>query len=66
MTKLSEYLHTSGEADYLGFHHNSVKKGASRGNTPIHRNLVNNYRLFKRSDLDKRLKQVAKSVTRTT
>jgi hypothetical protein len=52
MTKLSEYLRTAEAADYLGDHHNRIRKWAARGDLPLHRNPVNGYRLFKRSDLD--------------
>lgn len=62
MTKLSEYLHTAQAAEYLGVHDNTIRNWAARGDLPVHRNPMNGYRLFKRSDLDKLLKQVAKSV----
>jgi len=55
MTKLTEYLHTAEAAEYLGVHHNTIRKWAARGDIPMHRNPVNGYRLFKRSDLDKLL-----------
>ena len=55
MTKLTEYLHTAEAAAYLGVHHNTIRKWAARGDIPMHRNPVNGYRLFKRSDLDKLL-----------
>ena len=63
MTKLSEYMHTSEAAEYLGVHHNTIRKWAARGDIPMHRNPVNGYRLFKRYDLDKFLKKAAKPVT---
>jgi len=44
MTKLSEYMHTSDAAEYLGVHHNTIRKWASRGDLPMHRNPVNGYR----------------------
>jgi excisionase family DNA binding protein len=60
MTKLSEYLHTAEAAEYLGVHHNTIRNWAARGEFPMHRNPVNGYRLFKRADLDKLLKNAAK------
>jgi excisionase family DNA binding protein len=60
MTKLSEYLHTAEAADYLGVHHNTIRNWAARGEIPMHRNLANGYRLFKRTDSDKLLKKAAK------
>ena len=62
MTKLSEYMHTAEAADYLGVHHNTLRKWAARGDIPMHRNPANGDRLFKRSDLDKFLKKTAKPV----
>jgi excisionase family DNA binding protein len=60
MTKLSEYMHTAEAAEYIGVHHNTLRKWAGRGEIPEHRNPANGYRLFKRSDLDKFLKKAAK------
>ena len=62
MTKLSEYLQTKEAAEYLGIHHNTIRKWAARGEIEMHRNPANGYRLFKRSDLDKFLKKAAKPV----
>ncbi|MBM3203747.1 helix-turn-helix domain-containing protein, partial [Candidatus Woesearchaeota archaeon] len=58
MTKLTEYLHTTEAAEYLGVHHNTIRKWAARGDIPMHRNPVNGYRLFKVRDLDLFLKAV--------
>lgn len=62
MNKLTEYLHTAASAEYLGDAQNTLRKWAARGELPMHRNPVNGYRLFKRSDLDKLLRQAAKPV----
>ena len=62
MTKLSEYLHTAASAEYLGVAQNTLRKWAALGRLPMHRNPANGYRLFKRSDLDKFLKETAKPV----
>jgi excisionase family DNA binding protein len=62
MTKLSGYMHTAAAAEYLGVHHNTIRNWAARGELPMHRNPVNGYRLFKRSDLDKLLKKAAQPV----
>jgi excisionase family DNA binding protein len=58
--KLTEYLHTAAAAEYLGVAQNTIRKWAARGDIPMHRNPVNGYRLFKRSDLEKLLKKAAK------
>lgn len=65
MTKLTEYLHTAAAAEYLGVAQNTIRKWSARGDIPMHRNPANGYRLFKRSDLDKFLKMVAKPATTT-
>lgn len=62
MTKLSEYLYTSEAAEYVGVHHNTIRKWAAHGDIPMHRNPVNGYRLFKRSDLDAFLKKTARPI----
>ncbi len=65
MTKLTEYMHTAEAAEFLGVHHNTIRKWAARGELPMHRNPANGYRLFKRSDLDRFLKIVATPATTT-
>ena len=62
MTKLSDYVHTAAAAEYLGVAQNTLRKWATRGDLPMHRNPVNGYRLFKKTDLDKLLKTAAKPV----
>jgi len=62
MTKQTDYLQTAEAAEYLGVHHNTLRKWAARGDIPMHRNPANGYRLFKRSDLDVFLKKTAKPV----
>jgi len=62
MNKLTEYLHTAVASEYLGDAQNTLRKWAARCELPMHCNPVNGYRLFKRSDLDKLLRQAAKPV----
>ena len=66
MTKLSEYMHTSEAAEYLGVHHNTIRKWAARGELPMHRNPANGYRLFKRDDLNAFLKAIERPVKPVT
>jgi excisionase family DNA binding protein len=47
-------------AEYLGVHHDTIRKWASLGDIPMHRNPANGSRLFKKSDLDSFLKKAAK------
>ena len=60
MPKLNEYLYTAAAAEYLGVAQNTIRKWAAQGDIPLHRNPANGYRLFKRGDLDKFLRQVAR------
>jgi excisionase family DNA binding protein len=60
MTKLNDYLKTADAAEHLGVSQNTLRKWAEQGKIPVHRNPANGYRLFKRADLDRFLKQVEK------
>jgi len=56
MPKLDDYLHINNAAKYLGVCQNTLRNWEMAGKIPVRRHPVNNYRLFKRSDLDKLLK----------
>lgn len=58
MTKLSEYLRISEAAEYLGVSPNSLRNWKNAGKIVAHRHPVNDYRLFKREELDALLDQV--------
>lgn len=60
MTKLTEYLKTAEAAEMLGVSQNTLRTWAEAGKIPMHRNPANGYRLFRRSDLEKFLQQIAK------
>jgi excisionase family DNA binding protein len=62
MNKLSEYMHTAEAAEYLGVHHNTLRKWATLSGIPMRRNPMNGYRLFKRSDPDRFLRMTGKLV----
>lgn len=57
--KLSHYLRISGAAEYLGVSPNTLRNWVNAGKVVASRHPVNDYRLFKREDLDDLLKQVA-------
>jgi len=61
-TKLTEYVQTAEAAEILGVAQNTLRKWAKRGEIPMHLNPANGYRLFKRSDLERFLRKVAKPV----
>ncbi len=60
MTKLSEYVKTAEAAEILGVSQNTLRTWAEAGKIPMRRNPVNGYRLFRHSDLEKFLNDIAK------
>ena len=64
MPKLDEYLTVKEAAEYLGVAKNTMRNWDEAGKIPVHRHPVNNYRLFKVSDLDKLLKRAERSAAK--
>ncbi len=58
MTKLRDYLRISVAADYLGVSPNTLRNWERAGKIVAHRHPVNDYRLFRREDLDALLRKV--------
>lgn len=56
--KLRDFLRISEAADYLGVSPNTLRNWESAGKIVAHRHPVNDYRLFRREDLDAVLKKV--------
>jgi MerR family copper efflux transcriptional regulator len=56
--KLSDYLRVAEAAEYLGVSANTLRNWVNAGKIVAVRHPVNDYRLFKRADLDALLKQV--------
>ena len=63
-TKLNDYLMTAEAAEFLGVSQNTLRNWARQNKIAVRVNPVNNYRLFRRQDLQKFLDSVAKPVTR--
>ena len=55
MTKLNEFLRISEAAEYLGVSPNTLRNWENAGKIVAHRHPVNDYRLFKQSELDELL-----------
>lgn len=55
MLKLDEFMRINEAADYLGVCRNTLRNWCREGKIPEYRHLVNNYRLFKVSDLERLL-----------
>jgi len=64
VVKLSDYLRISEAAEYLGVSPNTLRNWVNAGKIAAVRHPVNDYRLFKREDLDALLKKVAKASKR--
>ena len=65
MQKLSDYFRISDAAAYLGVSPNTLRNWVNAGKVAAIRHPVNDYRLFKREDLDVLLKQVAVASKKT-
>jgi len=63
--KLSEYVKVAEAAEILGVSLGTVRTWAADGKIPMHRNPANGYRLFKREELEKFLRNIAKPITTT-
>ncbi len=61
MPKLDDYVRIAEAAEYLGVCRNTLRNWGRTGRIPEHRHPVNNYRLFKVSDLDKLLRKTEQS-----
>jgi excisionase family DNA binding protein len=57
MPKLGEYLQIKQAAEYLGVCPDTLRNWESAGKISVRRHPVNNYRLYKQSDLDRLLRQ---------
>lgn len=60
MTKLNEYVLTAEAAEILGVSQNTLRTWAADGKIAMHRNPANGYRLFRRAELAKFLRAIAK------
>ncbi|MEO2033116.1 MAG: helix-turn-helix domain-containing protein [Planctomycetaceae bacterium] len=60
------YVRVKEAAEILGVSPNTVRAWGADGKITEHRHPVNNYRLYKRKDLEKVLRQLEKSVTRSS
>ena len=58
MTKTDEFLLVKEAAEFLGVSANTVRAWATTGKLQEYRHPVNNYRLFKRGDIEALLEQI--------
>jgi len=62
MDKLKDYLRVKEAAEFLGVSPNTLRNWSRDGKIPVRRNPVNGYRLFARSDLERLLRKIERSV----
>lgn len=65
MEKLSDYMRVADAAEYLGVSPNTLRNWVNAGKIAAVRHPVNDYRLFKKKDLDSLLKKVATASKKT-
>ncbi len=61
MPRLDEYLQITDAAEYLGVCRNTLRNWGKAGKITEHRHPINNYRLYKLSELNKLLTATEKS-----
>ena len=61
MTKLRDYLRIRDAAEFLGVSQATLRNWGRDGRIATHRNPVNGYRLYRKSDLESLLKKVERS-----
>lgn len=64
MPAAKEFLRIKEASEYLGVSANTMRTWCRDGKIPEHRHPFNNYRLFKRSDLDQIIRKIERSATR--
>jgi len=62
MPKLDEFMRIREAAYHLGVCRNTLRNWCRQGKIPEYRHPVNNYRLFKVSDLDRLLQEAEQAV----
>lgn len=63
MPKLGEYLQIKDAAEYLGVCEKTLRNWEASGKIVVHRHPLNNYRLFKITDLDGLIRKTERSAT---
>jgi excisionase family DNA binding protein len=61
--KLREYLKIAEAAEFLGVSQNTLRKWADEGRIAVHVNPANGYRMFRREDLERFLRDAAEPTT---
>lgn len=64
MQKIDDYLRIKEAADLLGVSTSTLRNWEKQGKLKVHRDPNSNYRLYKKSDLEKFLKSIETSAKR--
>ena len=64
MLTLGDFLTVAEAAEYLGVCPNTIRNWGKDDKIPEHRHPLNNYRLYKRADLDGVLRQISRPAKR--
>ncbi|MGD0519576.1 MAG: helix-turn-helix domain-containing protein [Thermoguttaceae bacterium] len=64
MPQSDEYLRVKEAAEFLGVVPNTIRAWGGRSKIPEYRHPANNYRLYKKSDLERLLEQIEQPATR--
>ena len=64
MPKLDDYLKIAEAAEHLGICQNTLRNWGVTGKITEHRHPVNNYRLYKKADLDRLLIKASRPATK--
>lgn len=66
MLRLDEFLTVKEAAEFLGVAPNTIRNWGREAKIPEHRHPINNYRLYRRKDLERLLKPVQKPTNKRT
>lgn len=61
MKSLKDFLRVRVAAEFLGVSPNTLRNWSRGGKIPVHRNPMNGYRLYKKSDLERLLREINRS-----
>ena len=58
---LKDFLRVRVAAEFLGVSPNTIRNWSRDGKIPVHRNPINGYRLYEKSDLERLLREINRS-----
>ena len=61
MKTLKDFLRVRVAAEFLGVSPNTLRNWSRDGKIPVHRNPINGYRLYEKSDLERLLREINRS-----